>query len=114
MPSPIHRPIITLTTDFGLKDHYVAVMKAAILRECPNARLIDVTHQVPRHDILCGSITLERAVDAHTWPRPQGAIPTPSIRLQARSCSALIAGQSYPPGRGRTREAYGAGRNVGP
>src|SRR5205085_9255804 len=28
-----------------------------------DARLIDVTHQVPRHDILCGSITLERAVD---------------------------------------------------
>src|SRR5688500_19646043 len=57
------RPIVTLTSDFGTVDFYVAAMKAVLLRACPEARLIDVTHQVPRHDILCGSITLERAVD---------------------------------------------------
>ena len=57
------RPIITLTSDFGTVDFYVAAMKAALLRTCPDARLIDVTHGVPRHDILCGSITLERAVE---------------------------------------------------
>jgi len=57
------RPIVTLTTDFGTRDYYVAAMKAVLLRECPEVRLIDVTHEVPRHDILCGSITLERAVD---------------------------------------------------
>jgi S-adenosylmethionine hydrolase len=56
-------PLITLTTDFGTSDAYVATMKAAILRHCPEARLIDVTHHVPPQDILCGSITLERAVD---------------------------------------------------
>lgn len=58
-----NRPIITLTTDFGLSDYYVAAMKAVLVSACPHARLIDVTHQVPRHDILCGSITLERAID---------------------------------------------------
>ena len=58
---PSVRPIVTLTTDFGLTDHYVAAMKAALVRECPEARLIDVTHNVPRHDILFASITLERA-----------------------------------------------------
>jgi S-adenosylmethionine hydrolase len=57
------RPIVTLTTDFGVTDSYVAVMKAAVIKRCPGVRLIDVTHHVPRHDILCGSITLERAVD---------------------------------------------------
>src|SRR5438128_7780596 len=57
------RPIITLTSDFGLVDSYVAAMKAVLIKHCPQARLIDVTHQVPRHDILCGSITLERAID---------------------------------------------------
>ena len=54
---------MTLLTDFGLSDSYVAAMKAVLIRGCPEARLIDVTHQVPRHDVLCGSITLERAVD---------------------------------------------------
>src|SRR5215469_11464513 len=38
-------------------------MKAVLVRECPEVRLIDITHQVPRHDILCGAITLERAID---------------------------------------------------
>src|SRR5688572_7987028 len=62
-PRVADRPIVTLTTDFGLRDHYVAAMKAVLIRECPASRLIDVTHAVPRHDILCASITLERAID---------------------------------------------------
>ena len=70
--TPFHqRPIVTLTTDFGLSDHYVAQMKAVLIRECPAARLIDVTHNVPRHDILCASITLERAIDG--FPKGYGA-----------------------------------------
>ena len=56
-------PIITLTSDFGTSDSYVASMKGAILRQCRTAVLIDVTHHVPPQDIVCGSITLERAVD---------------------------------------------------
>lgn len=56
--------IVTFTTDFGLEDAYVASMKAAVLRVAPDVRLIDVTHLVPRHDILAGSFALERAVAA--------------------------------------------------
>jgi S-adenosyl-L-methionine hydrolase (adenosine-forming) len=61
---PTTEPIITLTSDFSLTDAYVAQMKAAILRGHPSGRLIDITHQIPRHDILCASIVLERAVAA--------------------------------------------------
>ena len=57
------RRIITLTTDFGLSDFYVAAKKAVLLRHNPSATIIDITHNVPRHDILCGSVTLERAID---------------------------------------------------
>ncbi len=63
----LHRPTVTLLTDFGTSDAYVATMKAALFRECPTARLIDITHHVPRHDVMCGSITLERAIDGF-WP----------------------------------------------
>ena len=55
-------PVVTLTTDFGLRDFYVAAMKAAVLRGCPNAALVDISHAVGRHDILAGSILLERAL----------------------------------------------------
>jgi len=41
-------PIIALITDFGLKDPYVAEMKAVILNICPKARIIDITHQIEK------------------------------------------------------------------
>lgn len=40
--------VITLTTDFGLSEPYVGIMKGVILTRCPHSRLIDLTHQVPR------------------------------------------------------------------
>lgn len=40
------RGIITLTTDFGLRDPFVAVMKGQILRRAPEATIVDVTHDV--------------------------------------------------------------------
>lgn len=47
--------IITLTSDFGLQDHYVGVMKAVILGISPKSRLIDVSHEIPAQDIMAGA-----------------------------------------------------------
>ena len=44
--------IITLTTDFGLSDHYVGVVKGVILRFHPEARIVDVCHDVEPYDVL--------------------------------------------------------------
>jgi S-adenosylmethionine hydrolase len=87
------RPIITLTTDFGLRDSYVAAMKAVLLREAPDARLIDVTHLVPRHDILCGSITLERAVDGFPPGTVHLAVVDPGVGTDRRILVCEINGQ---------------------
>jgi len=46
------RPVITLTTDFGLADHFVGVMKGVILSISPEVDLVDLSHQVAAHDIL--------------------------------------------------------------
>lgn len=43
--------IITLTTDFGLKDHFVAVVKGAIYTELPEAKVVDITHQISPFNI---------------------------------------------------------------
>ena len=53
--------IITLTTDFGLKDPYLGEMKGAILSINPGARLVDITHQIGPGDILEGSLILGEA-----------------------------------------------------
>jgi S-adenosyl-L-methionine hydrolase (adenosine-forming) len=92
--APIPRRIITLTSDFGLNDSYVAAMKAAVLREHDHVRLIDVTHNVPRHDILCGSITLERAIDGFPAGTVHLAVVDPSVGTDRRLIIAQINGQS--------------------
>ncbi len=54
-------PIITLTSDFGLRDPFVGIMKGVILRICPEARLVDLTHEVEPQDVLEGALSLESA-----------------------------------------------------
>ena len=50
--------VLAFTTDFGLSDSYVAAMKGVALGIAPNATLVDVTHEVPRHDIRHGAFIL--------------------------------------------------------
>jgi S-adenosylmethionine hydrolase len=52
-------PIITLTTDFGTRDPWVGIMKGVILGICPDARLVDLTHDVAPQDVLEGAMALE-------------------------------------------------------
>jgi S-adenosylmethionine hydrolase len=56
-------PVITLMTDFGLRDHYVAAMKGVILGICPSARIVDVTHDVSSYEIPEAAFLLSQ-----TWP----------------------------------------------
>ncbi len=53
--------LITLTTDFGLSDHFVGTMKGVILNINPAARIIDISHQVNSHDVFDGAFTLFQA-----------------------------------------------------
>jgi S-adenosylmethionine hydrolase len=55
------RPVITLLTDFGLADPFVGMMKGVIAGICPDAVLVDLTHEVPPQDVFCGAFFLERA-----------------------------------------------------
>ncbi|MEM2320337.1 MAG: S-adenosyl-l-methionine hydroxide adenosyltransferase family protein [Candidatus Bathyarchaeia archaeon] len=63
----MRRKIITLTTDFGLRDSYVAEMKAVILSICTEACIVDISHEVRKFDIRMGAFLLFRA--ARFFPR---------------------------------------------
>ena len=56
-----HRPIITLTTDFGTNDHFVGVMKGVILEIVPEAEIVDICHSVQAFDVLDGALTISQA-----------------------------------------------------
>jgi len=62
--------IITLTTDMGLSDYYVAAVKGAILRELPQTTIVDITHDVPKYDTLSGAYNLKNAYKSF----PEGSI----------------------------------------
>src|SRR6476661_4760 len=55
------RPVIALLTDFGTGDHYAGTMKGVILGICPDATLVDITHDIPPHDVLAGALELAAA-----------------------------------------------------
>src|SRR5437868_7348651 len=52
------RPVLALLTDFGTRDHYAGTMKAVALGICPDATLVDISHEVPPHDVLAGALEL--------------------------------------------------------
>lgn len=62
--------IVSLTTDFGIKDHYAAVLKGSILSRNKDVNIIDVSHQVETHDIIQAAFYLENALEAF----PKGSI----------------------------------------
>jgi S-adenosylmethionine hydrolase len=55
-------PLFTLTTDFGSASSYPAQLKAVLLGAIPEARIVDVSHDVPSFDILAAALILEAAV----------------------------------------------------
>ena len=87
-------PIVTLTSDFGLADGYVASMKAVILTECPGARLVDVTHEIPPGDVLRGALILEATVPYFPAGTVHLAVVDPGVG-SSRKGIALGSGGHY-------------------
>jgi hypothetical protein len=64
------RPIVTLLTDFGTADGYVAQMKGTILTRAPDASIVDVTHEIAPQDVTHARFVVERC-----WRRfPPGTV----------------------------------------
>lgn len=56
-----HRPIITLTTDFGTNDHFVGAVKGVILDIVAEAAIVDISHAVQAYDVLDGALAISQA-----------------------------------------------------
>ncbi|HEY8535656.1 MAG TPA: SAM-dependent chlorinase/fluorinase [Vicinamibacterales bacterium] len=57
----MQRPVVALLTDFGTRDHYVGAMKGVVLGICPEATLVDITHEIPPQDIHAAAFELAAA-----------------------------------------------------
>ena len=76
--------MITLTTDFGLKDPYAAEMKAVILGISPNAVIIDITHEVAKFNVRMGAYVLSSAAPYFPRGTIHVAVVDPGVGTQRR------------------------------
>jgi len=88
-------PLITLTTDFGLSDHYVGTMKGVILSICPRARIVDISHGVDAYEIAEAAFTLAQAYRYYPRGAIHVAVIDPGVGTSRRPILAQAAGQSF-------------------
>jgi S-adenosyl-L-methionine hydrolase (adenosine-forming) len=55
-------PVVTFLSDYGLQDGFVGVCHGVIAEICPQARVIDISHGVARHDVRAGAVILAGAI----------------------------------------------------
>jgi len=77
--------IVTLTSDFGLKDPYVAEMKAVILDICPKAVIVDITHEIAKFRIRMGAFVLAASVPYFPDGSVHVAVVDPGVGTPRRS-----------------------------
>ncbi|MBL8214133.1 MAG: SAM-dependent chlorinase/fluorinase [Bryobacterales bacterium] len=88
-------PILTLTTDFGLQDHFVAAMKGVVLTIAPTAQIIDITHQITPFDINEAAFTLAEAWRYFPKKTVHVVVVDPGVGSTRRPILAQAGGQSF-------------------
>ncbi|HNZ16913.1 MAG TPA: SAM-dependent chlorinase/fluorinase [Candidatus Hydrogenedentes bacterium] len=87
-------PLITLTTDFGGQEYYVAAMKGVLASRCPRAVLLDLGHAVPAQDVVAGALFLEGAAPHFPAGTIHVAVIDPGVGTSRRPI-AVHAGEQY-------------------
>ncbi len=80
-------PIVTLLTDYGLQDYYVAAVKARILKDCPQASIVDISHQIPNGDIAKAGFVLRSVFDDF----PKGTVHLVAVGAASNSGKNFVA-----------------------
>lgn len=88
-------PTITLTTDFGLSDHFVGVMKGVILGIQPAARVIDISHGIRPYDIVDGAFTIAQAYRYFPKRTIHVIVVDPGVGSARRPLLVEMAGQYF-------------------
>jgi S-adenosylmethionine hydrolase len=84
-------PLFTLTTDFGAGSGYPAQMKGVLLSAVPDARIVDLSHEVGRHDVLAGALLLEACVPWFPREAVHLAVVDPGVGTARRALCAVDA-----------------------
>lgn len=89
------RPVVALLTDFGLRDHYAGTMKGVILGICPDAALVDITHDIPPQDVLAGALELSASFRYFPHGTVFLAVVDPGVGSERRPIAATAGPYSF-------------------
>ncbi len=89
------RPIITLLTDFGASDHFVAAMKGVILDILPRADIIDITHEIKPFQIPEAAFTLSQTYPYYPKRTAHVVVVDPGVGTTRRPLLVQAAGQYF-------------------
>jgi len=82
--------VITLLTDFGLKDGYAGLLKGVIWSIAPDAQITDLSHSIPPQDVFSGALTLMRCVPYFPPGTVHIAVVDPGVGTLRRALAAQI------------------------
>ncbi len=87
--------IITLLTDFGLKDGYPGVMKGVIYQIAPSVQIVDITHSIAPQNILEGSLVLSRSYPYFPAGTIHVAVVDPGVGTHRRPIAARLGAHTF-------------------
>jgi S-adenosylmethionine hydrolase len=91
----VKHPVVTLTTDFGTSDHYVAAMKGVILGICPGAALVDISHTIPPYSILDAAWVIGQAWRSFPRGTVHLIVVDPGVGSERRALVAEVEGYRF-------------------
>jgi len=89
------RHCITLLTDFGLRDHFVAAMKGVMLKINPELRFLDISHLIPAQDIQSAAFTLGQAYPNFAAGTIHLAVVDPGVGSERKALVASAGGHFF-------------------
>lgn len=88
-------PVITLTTDFGVSDHYVGTMKGVILLRCPDARIVDITHGIAPFSISGAAYTIDQSAPYFPLGTVHVVVVDPGVGTERKAIVIDALGQVF-------------------
>lgn len=81
--------IVTLTTDFGARDPYVGAVKGVILAHAPQARIVDISHEIPPYDVQAGAYVVANACGYFPTGTVHVAVVDPGVGGRRRAVAIV-------------------------
>jgi S-adenosyl-L-methionine hydrolase (adenosine-forming) len=86
------RRVVSFLSDYGLADEFAGVCRSVILSVAPDVQVVDITHEVPAHDVRAGALTLVRSVQYLPDDGIVLAVVDPGVATERRLVGVAAAG----------------------